>query len=258
MIKGLPVSRHPTSTVRLFVDGELTAGATVELDKPQAHYLANVMRLDVGDSVNLFNGYDGEWRATITGSRKGRVSLSLDSCTREQDGGPDLWLVQAPIKSARMKTVVEKATELGVAAIVPVVTQHTAVASVNVDRLRATAVEAAEQCGRLSVPALHTTQKLDHLLDTWPPRRCLVFCDETRAARPLIDAVRDQVGQNDTSAWGLLIGPEGGFSGDEVDKLRRQPFVIPVKLGPRILRVDTAAIAAISLWQAVAGDWRNQ
>ena len=251
------MSREPTSTVRLFVDRELTTGAAFELDKPQAHYLVNVMRLAVGSDLSLFNGRDGEWRATITSSSKGRVGLGLESCTREQDRGPDLWLVQAPIKSARMKTVIEKATELGVAAILPAVTQHTAVSGVNVDRLRATAIEAAEQCGRLSVPAVQNPKSLDQLIDTWPPHRCLVFCDETRAARPLIDAVREAVGQNDGGPWGLLIGPEGGFSGDEVDKLRRQPFVIPVKLGPRILRADTAAIAALSLWQAVAGDWRN-
>ena len=253
------MTRHAPSTIRLYVDSELIADATILLEGPQAHYVANVMRMSTGDTLNLFNGRDGEWHATIANTTKTRITTSLDARTREQDHGPDLWLVQAPVKNARMKTIVEKATELGIGAIASVITQHTAVSGINLPRLRANAIEAAEQCGRLSVPAFHDPMKFDQLIDGWPHSRRLVFCDETRAAPPLIDALKDCDGDRaGSNSWGILIGPEGGFSADEVDKLRAQPFVIPAKLGPRILRADTAAIAAISLWQAAAGDWHER
>ena len=228
------------------------------LDKQQSHYINNVMRLALGNTLALFNGEHGEWQATIIDKSKAGLSVRLDRRLRAQDSGPDLWLVQAPIKAARMKNVVEKATELGVAAFVLVTTQNTAVSAVNVDRLRANAIEAAEQCGRLTVPLFNAPQNLDQLVDTWPQGRRLVFCDETRAAPPLIEALGYTTGTRETGAWGVLIGPEGGFTAGEAHRLRQQPFVTPVSLGPRILRADTAAISALSLWQAVAGDWRDQ
>ena len=230
------------------------AKATFALDKARAHYVVNVMRLDTGDGLALFNGRDGEWQATLTGKAKGRADVVVESQTRAQDEVPDLWLALAPTKSSRSKYVVEKATELGVAAIAPVITQHT-VAKASVERYRAQAIEAAEQCGRLSIPSIHETLGLKRFIESWPRDRLLIFCDETRSALPLIEAVVEHLDEA-AGGWGLFIGPEGGFATDEVDHLRGQPFVIPAKLGPRILRTDTAAIAALSLWQAVAGDWR--
>ena len=248
------VPRNAASHIRLYVDRELVADARFALDKGQAHYVANVMRLDVGDSLALFNGHDGEWQATVISRTKGSAQIEITTQARTQENVPDLWLALAPTKSTRSKYVVEKATELGVAALLPVITQHT-VAKASVDRYRAQAIEAAEQCGRLSVPSVHEAQSLTQFLDSWPQARLLIFCDETRSASPLIEAVADHA-KDAAGGWGLLIGPEGGFASDEVERLRGLPFVIPAKLGPRILRTDTAAIAALSLWQAVAGDWR--
>ncbi len=249
--------RHARPTVRLFVDRELVAEVAITLDRPQARYLANVMRFAVGDTVDLFNGKDGEWRATVTALGKGRVELRVGERLREQDRVRDLWLVHAPIKSARLSIVVEKATELGVDALVPVMTRNTAVSRVNTRRLRAHAIAAAEQCGRLSVPAVRRVQSLDALIGSWPRERTLVFCDESGPADPLIEVLGTGPVERG-GAWGILIGPEGGFAATEIDMLRRRPFVVPAKLGPRILRADTAAIAALSLWQAVVGDWSNK
>ena len=229
----------------------------VTLDRPQAHYLANVMRFGVGDGVDLFNGCDGEWHAKITALGKGKAVLEVGEQLRPQDRVEDLWLVLAPIKSARMSIVVEKATELGVGAMVPVITQNTAVTRVNLERLRAHAVEAAEQCGRLSVPEVRPPQPLNSLLEAWPCNRFLVFCDESSTANSLIDVLADRRAEICGKAWAILIGPEGGFAPAEVEAFWRHPFIVPARLGPRILRADTAAVAALSLWQSVVGDWRD-
>ena len=227
----------------------------VTLDRPQAHYLANVMRRAVGDGVDLFNGCDGEWHAKITVLGKGKAVLEVGKQLRPQDRVEDLWLVLAPIKSARMSIVVEKATELGIGAMVPVITQNTVVARVNLERLRAHAVEAAEQCGRLSVPEVLPPQPLNSLLEAWSHDRLLVFCDESGAANSLIDVLADRQPDRCGKAWGILVGPEGGFAPAEVEAFRRYPFIVPARLGPRILRADTAAVAALSLWQSLVGDW---
>ncbi len=249
--------RHIRPTVRLFVDRELAAATVVALDRPQAHYLVRVMRFGVGDGVDLFNGCDGEWHAKIAALGKGEAVLEVREQLRPQDRVEDLWLVLAPIKSARMSIVVEKATELGIGTMVPVITQNTAVKRVNLERLRAHAVEAAEQCGRLSVPEVRRPQPLHSLLEDWPRNRLLVFCDESGPANSLIDVLVDRRAEYCGKAWAILIGPEGGFAPAEVEAFWRHPFIVPARLGPRILRADTAAVAALSLWQSVVGDWRD-
>lgn len=240
---------------RLFVDHDLATGGSVGLAPPQAHYLQNVLRLGAGDPVNLFNGRDGEWRGTIEALRRGWCAVALVERVREQLPEPDLWLVFAPIKRARIDFVAAKATELGVSALVPVFTENTAVGRVNAERLRANAVEAAEQCGRLSVPAVHEPVALEALLAGWPAGRRLIMCDETGGGAPILDVLRD-AGNGGPDQWAILIGPEGGFSRGELDLLAETTIVTRVGLGPRILRADTAAIAALTCWQAVLGDWR--
>lgn len=251
-----PLPKHARPAARLYVERELAPAAAVAVDGSQAHYLARVMRLGVGDRVALFNGADGEWGATVSGLGAGRAELRVDERLREQERVRDLWLVHAPIKGPRLATVVEKATELGVDALLPVTTRNTVVGRVNARRLRARAIEAAEQCGRLSVPAIRPLRSLDAVIDSWPRARTLVFCDETAAAPPLVEALRAAPAPPG-GAWAVLIGPEGGFAAAEAHLLRRLPFVVPAKLGPRILRADTAAIAALSLWQAATGEWRD-
>ena len=197
--------RHSRPVVRLFVDCELGAACAVGLDGAQAHRLAQVMRLGAGDAIDLFNGRDGEWRAAVVASGAGRVELRVGERLREQDRMCDLWLVHAPIKGPRLATVVEKATELGVDALLPVTTRNTVVGRVNARRMRAQATAAAEQCGRLSVPEVRAVQSLDALLGSWPRERTLVFCDETGAADPLIDALRAAPAPRG-GGWAVLIG----------------------------------------------------
>ena len=238
--------------IRLFVEADLGPGAVVALTSEQAHYLFTVMRLGVGDPVAAFNGRDGEWicEARPEGRRGG--TLAARSPGRAQRTPPDLWLVFAPIKKARTDFIVEKAAELGCARVLPVFTRHTAAERLRPDRLRAHAIEAAEQCGETWVPEIADPVRLDALLDGWDPARWLMFCDESRAARPAAQALDGA----ERGPWAILIGPEGGFAPDEAARLHGLPFVAPVTLGPRILRADTAAVAAITLWQAALGDWR--
>jgi 16S rRNA (uracil1498-N3)-methyltransferase len=235
--------------IRLFVPDPLHVGARFSLGADQARYLTTVMRRTVGEAVLAFNGRDGEWRAVVAEAGKRACVLAAEARTRPQTFGPDLDLLVALVKRARLETIVEKATELGARRIRLAITRHTNADHTNVARLQAIAVEAAEQTGRLDVPEVAAPEALERLLDGWDEQRRLVFCDEAGDARPLLKAV-DAAG-----AGAVLIGPEGGFSAEERQRLRRLPFVTPVSLGPRILRADTAAISALTLWQAAVGDW---
>ena len=237
----------PASLPRLYVEETLSEGAALTLDGPQANYLSAVMRLDTGAQVKLFDDKTGEWLAEIIESGKKRVSLRIVRHLRAREPVPDLWLLFAPIKRGRIDWIAEKATELGVARLVPVITQRTIVDRTNSDRLFAHMIEAAEQCERTALPELSEPQKLDAMLRTWPADRTLVFADEG-GGEPMASAVAP-------GPAAILIGPEGGFTGDERAAVRALPQSQPVSLGPRILRADTAAVAAISLWMAAAGDW---
>ena len=242
---------------RLFLDQDLGDGDAIELADERAHYLRHVLRLEPGARIDLFNGRGGEWRSRLDAVGKGYATLIVEQQLRPQTPEPDLWLVFAPIKRARIDTVAEKATELGVAALVPVATQHTAVERVNVERLRAIAIEAAEQCERLSVPEVRTPVTLGKLLAEWPAERRLLLCAEAGAVRPIADALRAHADEI-AAPWAVMIGPEGGFARSELDALVKLPFVMPVGLGPRILRADTAALAALACWQAILGDGQQR
>ncbi len=239
--------------VRLYVPHPLAADETLSLDGSQHHYLTHVMRHKQGDAVLLFNGRDGEWLAQIANVAKKQCSLTVLERTRAQDGVPDVWLLFAPVKRLRQDFLVQKATELGVAVIQPVQTQRTEVTRVKEDRLIANVIEAAEQSGRLTIPEIQPFVKLSDLLYDWDAHRKLVFCDEAGDALPMADALSRQ---KPDQPWAILIGPEGGFDPTERDMLRKSPFVVPVTLGPRAMRADTAAIAALTLWQSVLGDLR--
>lgn len=242
---------------RLFVDAALTEAGIVELDADRAHYLRNVLRLAPGDAVSVFNGREGEWRAVIETAGKRHARLVVGKMVREQEAEPDLWLVFAPIKRARIDFIAEKATELGVAALVPVFTRYTAMTRVNVERLSANAMEAAEQTERLSVPVVREPVTLEKLLQEWPKDRRLLMADETGSGKPIAAALGEMDAAAKRSPWAVLVGPEGGFHRDELDLLGKLDFVTAVGLGPRILRADTAALAALSCWQALAGDWER-
>lgn len=239
--------------IRLFVTAELAAGGVVALTADQAHYLEHVIRRKPGDRIRVFNGRDGEWIAEVSDLRKGRGHVRVAGRARPQTPSPDLWLLFAPVKRARLDYMVQKAVELGVAGIRPVFTRYTNVERIKDARLEANAVEAAEQCDRLDVPTLFAAAELDRVLDDWDPARRLIFCDEGGEARPLLTALLAAT----PGPWAILIGPEGGFHAAERARLRSLPYVVPVSLGPRILRADTAAVVALSLWQSVLGDWRS-
>lgn len=238
--------------IRLHVTAPLASGDAVAPTLDQSRYLTQVMRLKAGDDLLVFNGRDGEWRASVAEVLKKGVILRAEEQTRAQTYGPDLELIVAVVKKARVETIVEKAAELGARRVRLVLTHRTNADRLRLDRLDAIAEEAAEQTGRLDVPRIDDPVKLDALLAGWDASRRLMFCDET-GGRPSFGAL--------TSAgegpWGILIGPEGGFSPEERDALRALPFTTAVSLGPRILRADTAAIAAMTLWQAAVGDWER-
>lgn len=235
--------------IRLFVDAPLGAGQSVDLAREQAHYLFGVMRLGPGARLALFNGHAGEWTAEVAeaGKRGGRLAV-LDQSAPQLDP-PDLWLVFAPIKKARTDFIVEKAAEMGAARILPVQTGFTNSERIRQDRLQAHAVEAAEQCGGTFVPPVEELQKLDRLLENWPEDRRIMFADETLAG------ARETLGAAPGGKWAVLIGPEGGFSDTERARLHAMPQAHAVSLGPRILRADTATVAALTLWQTTLGDW---
>ena len=257
------------SGIRLHVDHPLAQGQAVPLSPDQAHYLTGVMRLTVGAPVLLFNGRDGEWQASLTIAAKRGAIATCEAQTRPQTLPPDLWLLFAPIKKARTDFIVEKAVELGVARILPVQTRHTNAERIRQDRLQAHAVEAAEQCGATFVPTVADLASLDRVLRDWPEGRALLWCDETAAhATGTSSPPRgDGVGVEGTAGQAggtslppapaaILNGPAGGFSAEEKQRLRTLPGVFALSLGPRILRADTAAVAAITLWQAARGDWQ--
>ena len=236
--------------VRLYVDQPLGAGQAVALSSDQAHYLFAVMRMGAGQLVLLFNGRDGEWMAEIAAPARRGGTLTCREQTAPLQLPPDLWLLFAPIKKARTDFIVEKAVEMGATRILPVQTRFTNSERIRQDKLHAHAVEAAEQCRATFVPEVAELQPLDRLLATWPADRHLMWGDEAQAgqATPLPDLPRGQ-------PWAILIGPEGGFADTEKTRLRALPQVVPVSLGPRILRADTAAVAALTLWQLRYGDW---
>ena len=236
--------------VRLYVEQPLAPGQAVALSGDQAHYLFSVMRLAKGAAVSLFNGRDGEWRAEVAEAGKRGGVLVCECQTKPLLMPPDLWLIFAPIKKARTDFIVEKAVELGARRILPVQTRHTKSERIRQDRLQAHAVEAAEQCGGTYVPEVADLVGFDRLLAGWPAGRRILWCDES-----LVGAAQGLAGA-EPGPWAILIGPEGGFSDGEKAKLRGMPEVLPVSLGPRILRADTAAVAALTLWQASLGDWR--
>jgi 16S rRNA (uracil1498-N3)-methyltransferase len=240
----------PKSTPRLFVDSPLAEGQTLEISGPSAHYLMSVMRLKAGATVTLFDDRTGEYAATIHDARKRDLTLLVTRKLRPRAEVPDLWLCQALVKKDRLDWIVEKACELGVARFVPALTARCVVDKLKEDRLRAHMIEAAEQCERTALPKIAPLQKLDSMLADWPKERTLFFCDE-RGGMPFGDALSKSDGPA-----ALLIGPEGGFTAQENNAIRALPCAIAVSLGPRILRADTAAIAAIAVWMAAKGDWQ--
>lgn len=240
---------------RLYVEMPLAAGATVALDAARGHYLRHVLRREPGAPVLLFNGRDGEWHAAIAALAKAGATLTVEHQTLPQRFGPDLWLVFAPVKRERIDLLAEKATELGCRRLQPIFTQHTAVTRVNRERLAAHALEAAEQTERLDVPEVSEARSLGEVLDGWPAERRLLVCAEFGEARPIAEVL---AGLPREKPYAVMTGPEGGFASGELDHLRKLPFVTPVGLGPRVLRADTAAIAALACWQALLGDGRER
>lgn len=236
---------------RLFVDAPLESGARVEADAKQANYLRNVLRMKDGAELLVFNGRDGEWRARLSVTGRRDAALVLETRERPQPAAPDLVYAFAPLKAGRLDYMVQKAVEMGAGVLQPVFTRHTQVSRINSDRMRANALEAAEQCGILSIPDCNEPVALDALLEAWTPDRALVFCDEDHRTDNPLDRLAPLAGR----PLGLLVGPEGGFSDEERARLRALPFVTAIPLGPRILRADTAAVAALAVIQAVAGDW---
>lgn len=238
---------------RLFVDAAFTPDARVPLDRAQANYLGNVLRLTAGSPILVFNGRDGEWRAAIGGGKRPDHLVILHQ-TRPQDRLPDLAYVFAPLKHARLDYMVQKAVEMGAASLQPVLTRHTQVSRINGERMRANVVEAAEQCGILSVAAVNEPLTLERYLGQRVPQRLLVFCDEAaELAAPVETLTRAKA----ADGIDVLIGPEGGFADEERAALLRQPNILRLSLGPRILRADTAAVAALTLVQATLGDWNS-
>jgi 16S rRNA (uracil1498-N3)-methyltransferase len=236
---------------RLYVTGDLGANMAMSLDEGQTHYLLHVLRAKAGNRVLLFNGRDGEWLAEIVEAGKRGVTATCLKQTEPQASAPDIWLAFAPVKKTPSDYLVQKAVELGVSVLQPVFTRRTIVSRINQERMAANAIEAAEQSARLSVPEIRESVTLEKLLAFWPQERRLLFCDEGGDAKAMTQAARESRG----GPTAILTGPEGGFDPAERAALRALPFVVPVSLGPRILRADTAALAALAVWQSVGGDW---
>jgi 16S rRNA (uracil1498-N3)-methyltransferase len=242
---------HDLTSERLFVDSALAQGARVALSEDQAHYLVNVLRSKMGAGILVFNGRDGEWLARLIEAKKRSAVLEVTEQTRQQVNGPDIDYLFAPLKHARLDYMVQKAVEMGVARLSPVQTRRTVPDRVNLERMRANAIEAAEQCGVLRVPEIGELRPLSKVLDGWDVKRTLIFCDEGDGAKnPLNSLTSVRPGP-----IAVLVGPEGGFSGEEREILRSKPYVVALSLGPRIMRADTAAVAALALVNATLGDW---
>jgi len=235
--------------IRLFVDHSLREAQSVPLNKDQAHYIFSVMRKRIGDSVLIFDGINGEWIASIKEISKKNGLLFCINQTKPQILPPDLWLYFSPLKKVRTDFIIEKATELGVGKIIPVRTEHTNADRISIDRLRAHAREAAEQCGGTYIPKIVALQKLSEVLNNFPIDRKILFCDEELKQSEV------KLKNLEKGKWAILIGPEGGFSEIERNHLRGLKFTHSISLGPRILRADTAVVTAISLWQNYLGDW---
>jgi 16S rRNA (uracil1498-N3)-methyltransferase len=252
------MARYDFRTPRLFVDSPLGEGTMVALDREQANYLVNVLRLKAGSAVLLFNGRDGEWRAALAPTGRKSARLGVETRLREQTPPCDLHCLFAPLKHARLDYMVQKAVELGASRLAPVITRHTQAERVNLARMRANAIEAAEQCGILNVADVAEPVKLAAFIEGWSAERLLVFCDEDAAVKDPVAALAAARGGGlaGPPPLSVLIGPEGGFAEDERAALMRLPNVVRLALGPRILRADTASVAALSLVQAVLGDWR--
>lgn len=242
--------------IRLFVEASLQPGASFALPDTQAHYLLNVMRMAAGGEVALFNGRDGEWRASIQPVSKKKADVLVGEQLKPQSPVPDVWFAFAPIKHGRIDFLAEKATELGAAELLPVMTARTIVSRVNTERLYANAVKAAEQCERLDVPPVCEPRSFAQLLADWPQERILLYGDETGHGLPPQDifAALPQA----TAQWAVLVGPEGGFTPEELERLRAAPFAHGISLGPRVLRADTAGLAALTCVMAWRGDWHNR
>lgn len=246
------MSGNDLPAIRLYVDAALASGAEIACTAEQANYLVNVLRLAAGAEILVFNGHDGEWRARLAEVAKRRCTLRCLALARPQQDGPDVHYLFAPLKHARLDYMVQKATEMGAAHLQPVLTRRTVASRVNLGRMRANAIEAAEQCGVLRVPSVGEPAKLEALLDAWDPTRRLIFCDEGASlANPLAALSGVPAGP-----LAVLVGPEGGFDPAERSLLREKPFAVAISLGPRIMRADTAAVAALALINAALGDWR--
>ena len=246
------MSRYDFRTPRIYIDAPLAAGAEVPLDRDQTNHLCNVLRLSAGDAVLLFNGRDGEWGAELTGAGK-RAAAKVDRLLRPQPPWADLDFLFAPLKHARLDYMVQKAVELGVTRLRPVLTQHTQVARLNLERMRANVIEAAQQCGVLAIAEVAEPVPLTSVI-TADPDRLLIFCDEDADVADPVAALSDA--RRQPLPLAVLIGPEGGFSEAERAMLMRRPNIVRLSLGPLILRADTAAVAALTLTQAVLGNWR--
>ena len=243
---------HDFRAQRLYCDVPLHPGADIQCAVDQSNYLINTLRMGLGDEILVFNGREGEWLAKITQVKKKASALTTIEQVREQSGGPNIEYYFAPLKRARLDYMVQKATEMGVARIQPVYTAHTVPNRVNVERMQANIIEAAEQCGILRVPIGEQPVKLTRIIETWDPNRLLIFADEAADIASPIEALQSLRYE----PCAIIIGPEGGFSSDERDLLLRQPFTRRISLGPRIMRADTAAVAALALVNAVIGDWQ--
>ncbi len=248
------MAAYDFKAIRLFVAGPLAEGAVIACEPDQTNYLLNVMRLDDGARMAVFDGENGEWAARLRRSGKRSLSLAVEELLRPQPLAGDLWLLFAPLKHARLDYMVQKAVEMGVSRLIPVITRHTQASRVNIERMRANAVEAAEQCGVLTVAGCDESQPLAAVLAALAPDRLLVFCDESAAVANPVDRLHAAGGAEGGLA--VLIGPEGGFSDEERTIIARRPRTLALSLGPRILRADTAAVAALAVVQASLGDWR--
>jgi 16S rRNA (uracil1498-N3)-methyltransferase len=241
------------SAPRLYVEPALSTGVALALDKSQQNYLHNVLRLSEGESVLIFNGRDGEWLSRLVSDGRRRLSLMPIECIRSQTGGGDLHYLFAPLKHARLDYMIQKAVEMGATCLRPVITRRTQASRVNAARMRANVIEAAEQCGIIALPEVRDVVPLAVALNDWPAERRLIFCDEETEAADSVTSLRAAAGNGPLA---VLIGPEGGFDPAEREDILAMPATVRVSLGPRILRADTAAVAALALVQAVVGDWR--